>query len=341
MPDLPPSIAAVGKLTEWTAGGLYALVWLLVAILVRSVLKRWLEHVHRQQKTEVTEVLAGTVPRPAGIATFLAGTATGLRFLTVPETRLLEIHRLLAFAMASVCVGLVLRVAVRSIDAYGRVNPALKSSAGIGRAVAWVVSLAVEAVLASDLLGLSLAPALTAFGVGSLAVALALQDTLSNFFSGVYVILDKPVRPGDFVRVEPSYEGYVASIGWRSTQLRTLTNNIVIIPNGMLAKAVITNYALPSPHIASSVRVDVAADADVERVAAVLGEIAQGAAELPAIASDPKPGVSLSPGFVDGYIGFTVYYNVVSFGDQSGVQNVLRMRVAAAFKKAGIALRKV
>jgi small-conductance mechanosensitive channel len=336
-----PTISALTRLTEWTAGGLYAVLWLLVALLVRSLLRRWLAHIHKEQQTELTEVLAQTVPRPAGIVVFLAGAATGLRFLTVPETRLLEIHRLLAFAMATVCVGLVLRVALRSIDAYGRSNPALKSSAGIGRAVAWVVSLVVEAMLASDVLGLSLAPALTAFGVGSLAVALALQDTLSNFFSGVYVILDKPVRPGDFVRVDPSYEGYVSSIGWRTTQLRTLSNNVVIIPNGMLAKAVITNYALPTPHIASSVRVDVPADADVERVAAVLGEVAQGAADLPAVAADPKPGVSLSPGFADGCIGFTIYYNVVSFSDQAGVQNTLRMRIALAFKKAGIALRKV
>ena len=341
MSHAAPTISALTRLTEWTATGLYALLWVLVALLARSLLGRWLAHVHRDQQTELTEVLATTVPRPAGVVVFLAGAATGLRFLTVPETRLLEIHRLLAFAMATVCVGLVLRVVLRSIDAYGRSNPALKSSAGIGRAVAWVLSLVIEAVLASDVLGLSLAPALTAFGVGSLAVALALQDTLSNFFSGVYVILDKPVRPGDFVRVEPSYEGYVASIGWRSTQLRTLANNIVIIPNGMLAKAVITNYALPSPHIASSVRVDVPADSDVERVAAVLGEIAQGATDLPAVASDPKPGVSLSPGFADGCIGFTVYYNVVSFGDQTGVQNTLRMRIAVAFKKAGIAFRKV
>lgn len=341
MPHATPTISALTRLTEWTAGCLYALLWFLVALLVRSLLRRWLTHIHRDQQTELTEVLAQTVPRPAGIVVFLAGAATGLRFLTVPETRLLEIHRLLAFAMATVCVGLALRVALRSIDAYGRSNPALRSSAGIGRAVAWVLGLVIEAVLGSDLLGLSLAPALTAFGVGSLAVALALQDTLSNFFSGVYVILDKPIRPGDFVRVEPSYEGYVATIGWRSTQLRTLTNNIVIIPNGMLAKAVITNYAQPTPHIASSVRVDVPADTDVERVAAVLGEIAQGAADLPAVAGDPKPGVSLSPGFVDGCIAFTVTYSVVSFGEQAGVQNTLRMRIAAAFKKAGLSFRKV
>ena len=78
--------------------------------------------------------------------------------------------------------------------------------------------MAIVAVLVSDALGVSLAPALTALGVGSLAVALALQDTLSNFFSGLYLVVDKPVRPGDFIRIDPSYEGYVdPSAGARRT----------------------------------------------------------------------------------------------------------------------------
>ncbi len=312
---------------------------MLAGILVRSLLRRWLTRVAEHQKTELAEVLAGTVPRPAGIAVFLVGMATGLRFLTVPETRLLEIHRVLAFSLATLGVGLAMRVAFRSIDAYGRSNPALRSSAGIGRAATWVGGLAIEAVLASDLLGLSLAPALTAFGVGSLAVALALQDTLSNFFSGVYLVLDKPIRPGDFVRVDPSYEGYVTTIGWRSTHLRTLANNVVIIPNGTLAKAVITNYTLPTPHIASSVRVDVPVGTDVERVTATLAEVAKHAGDVPGLATEAPPSVLLSPGFVDGGVAFTLAYSVTSFGDQAQVQHALRMRIAAAFKKEGIALR--
>ena len=320
---------------------LYVLLWALAGVLVRNLLRRWLATIAAHQKTELAEVLAGAVPRPAGIAVFLVGLATGLRLLAVPETRLLELHRVLAFLLATLGVGLMMRVGFRSIDAYGRSNPALRSSAGIGRAVTWIVGLTIEAVLASDTLGISLAPALTAFGVGSLAVALALQDTLSNFFSGVYVILDKPIRPGDFVRVEPSYEGYVTTIGWRSTQLRTLANNLVIIPNGMLAKAVITNYTLPTPHIASSVRVDVAADADVARVEATLAEIARHAVDIPGVASEPRPSASLSPGFVDGGLAFTIGYAVVSFGEQSQVQHTLRMRIGAAFKKEGIALRGV
>jgi small-conductance mechanosensitive channel len=196
-------------------------------------------------------------------------------------------------------------------------------------------------VLVSEALGISLAPALTALGVGSLAVALALQDTLSNFFSGLYIVVDKPVRPGDFIRIDPTYEGYVESIGWRSTHLRTIANNLVIIPNATLSKAIITNYTLPNPHVASNVRVDVAADSDIDRVEDALADEAKRALDLPGIAQAPVPSVTMNPGFVDGGIGFTVLFHVRSFGEQVNVQHAIRKRVAARFKKEGIALATV
>jgi small-conductance mechanosensitive channel len=261
--------------------------------------------------------------------------------LPIGEPRMVEANRLVAMSFAELGVVSLMRVAFRSIDAFGRSNPELRSSAGIGKAVTLVVGLGLSAVLVSDALGISLAPALTALGVGSLAVALALQDTLSNFFSGVYLVVDKPVRPGDFIRVDPTYEGYVESIGWRSTHLRTLSNNLVVIPNGTLSKAIITNYTLPTPHIASSVRVDVSPDSDLDRVEDALVDEAKRALDIPGIAEGPAPSVAMAPGFVDGIVGFSVYFHARSYGDQGGVQHALRKRIAARFKRDGIAMATV
>lgn len=95
-----------------------------------------------------------------------------------------------------------------------------------------------------DNLGISLTAVWTTLGVGSVAIALALQDTLSNFFAGVYVRLDSPVRVGDYIRLDGGNEGFVVQIGWRSTRIRTLPNNIAVVPNAKLASAVITNYSM-------------------------------------------------------------------------------------------------
>jgi small-conductance mechanosensitive channel len=331
-------LATIDKMPLWALVAAYVMVWLLVGVLVRSFLARSLRRIAATQRTEWSEVLAHSLPRPAGIAVFLVAMYAGLRALPLAQTKLTEWHKLIAVALAVLGVAVLMRVAFRAIDAFGRSNPELRSSAGIGKAVTWVVGLAIVAVLVSDGLGISLAPALTALGVGSLAVALALQDTLSNFFSGLYLIVDKPVRPGDFIRVDPSYEGYVQSIGWRSTHLRTLTNNLVIIPNGTLSKAIITNYSLPTPHVAVNLRVDVAVDADLDRVEDALKDESKRATDIPGMAEAPAPSVTMNPGFVDGGVGFTILFHVRSFGDQNSVQHAVRKRIAARLKKEGIPL---
>jgi small-conductance mechanosensitive channel len=309
-----------------------------LGIVVFAALHRTLARVAATRPTELSEVLAASLPRPAGIATFLVALAAGLRIAPLPEPRLVLAHRLVALALGVLGIAVLMRVAIQSIEAYGRSNPELRSSAGVGKAVTWVVGLGMDAVLVSDALGISLAPALTALGVGSLAVALALQDTLSNFFSGLYIIVDKPVRPGDFIRIDPSYEGYVESIGWRSTHLRTMANNLVIIPNATLSKAIITNYTLPTPHIAAGVRLDFATDVDIDRVEDVLTDEAKRALDIPGIAEAPAPSVVLVPGFVDGVVAFTVNFHVRSFGEQGAAQHTLRKRIAVRLKKERLSL---
>jgi small-conductance mechanosensitive channel len=334
-------IAWIDKLPFWYFAAAYVAFWAGVGVLVRGFLRRSLVAIAKAHPSEWSEVLALSLPRPGGVAVFLIAIATGVHVLPLEQLHLAEVHKVIAVALAMLGVAVLMRVAFKAIDAFGRSNPALASSAGIGKAVTWVIGGAISAVLVSDALGISLAPALTALGVGSLAVALALQDTLSNFFSGVTILVGKPVRPGDFIRVDPTYEGYVESIGWRSTQLRTLANNLVVIPNATLSKSIITNYSLPTPNVASSVRIDVALDADLDRVEDALVDEARRAVDIPSLAEQPAPSVALAPGFVDGVVAFSIYFQVHSFGDQGAVQHALRKRVAARFKKDGIAFGSV
>ncbi|HEY6459552.1 MAG TPA: hypothetical protein VIY73_05350, partial [Polyangiaceae bacterium] len=178
-------LSFLSRLSWWWFAAAYAALWLLVAWLVRTILARSLGRVAALRRDELSEVLAKSLPRPAGIAVMLVALGAGIRFLPLPDRRMGEAHRVVALALAVLGVAVLMRVALRAIDAYGRSRPELKSSSGIGKAATWVIGMGVVAVLVCDALGISLAPALTALGVGSLAVALALQDTLSNFFSGL------------------------------------------------------------------------------------------------------------------------------------------------------------
>ena len=103
-----------------------------VAILVGTGLRRSLAGIAKHRRDEVSEVVAKSLPRPVGIAIFLVAIAAGVRFLPLGAMRMTEAHRFLAIALCILGVAVIMRVVFRSIDAYGRSNPQLRSSAGIG-----------------------------------------------------------------------------------------------------------------------------------------------------------------------------------------------------------------
>jgi small-conductance mechanosensitive channel len=126
-----------------------------------------------------------------------------------------------------------------------------------------------------DTLGISITPILASLGIGSLAVALALQPTLENLFAGMQIVLDRPVLPGHFIRLESGEEGYVERIGWRSTWIRMLSGNMIIIPNKQLVDSRVVNYNYPTRELSvtADFGVHLASDLEkVERVAIEVGE---------------------------------------------------------------------
>jgi small-conductance mechanosensitive channel len=169
-------------------------------------------------------------------------------------------------------------------------------------------------------------------------VALALQETLSNFFSGLYLLADGPVSPGDYIKLDSNQEGYVLRIGWRSTTLRTLGDNYVVIPNSSLAKAVITNYSVPQSRMGYTLPVSVAYGTDPSRVEAALLEVAQEAIHegVEGLLSDPAPSVRFNPGFGESSLDFSLNVQLRRFEDQYAVQSELRKRIVKRFQEKGI-----
>jgi small-conductance mechanosensitive channel len=207
------------------------------------------------------------------------------------------------------------------------------------RFVSQVVFAAFAVMMVLDNLGISLTAVWTTLGVGSVAVALALQDTLSNFFSGVYLRLDRPVRVGDYIKLESGEEGFVIEQGWRSARIRTLPNNVVVVPNAKLASTIVTNYSLPEPPMSLLISVGVSYDCDPEQVERILVEEATRAAgKVEGLLPDPAPFVRFIPGFGESSLDFTLICRVATFVDQYLVQHELRKRIFARFRREGISI---
>ncbi|MBI4400640.1 MAG: mechanosensitive ion channel family protein [Nitrospirae bacterium] len=213
--------------------------------------------------------------------------------------------------------------------------PATGLSLTIFKVIIWVLG----GLIVLSSLGVSITPLLTALGVGGLAVALALQETLTNFFAGLHLLLARPIRVGDFVKLETGQEGYVVDIGWRSTKLRMLPNNIIVVPNSKMAQSILINYHLPEPRMALPIRIGVSYDTDPEHVERVLVEEATKAiGQVPGLLAEPEPAVRFVPGFGDSSLDFTLICQIREYEDQFLVQHELHKRIFKRFKQEGITI---
>jgi small-conductance mechanosensitive channel len=268
----------------------------------------------------------------------LSSIYAGLELLPLPR-RFESLCSKLIFALtvavvfyfpAKVLVIFLRRVRQRNPDMERVTDPAIMLVRGL------FAILAITIVLEHN--HVSLTAVWTTLGVGSVAIALALQETLSNLFAGLYLMADQPVSPGNYIKLDSGQEGYIIRVGWRSTTMRTQSNNIVFVPNSTMAKAIIINYSLPELRVSVSIPVHVSYKSDPARVEKVLLDVTREAAQdgFAGVLLDPPPSVFLSPGFGDSTLDFSLNLNVRSFEDQVPVQSELRKRILARFAKEGI-----
>ncbi len=189
-----------------------------------------------------------------------------------------------------------------------------------------------------DSFGVSITPVLASLGVGSLAVALALQPTLENLFSGIQLVMDKPIKVGHFVKLESGEEGYVYKIGWRSTWVRMLPNNVVVIPNKVIVDAKVINYYYPQKELAVLVQVGVHYDSDLEQVERVTIEVGKETLkEVEGGVEDFDPFIRYHT-FDNFSINFSVILRAKEFVDNYLIKHEFIKRLHKRYAKEGITI---
>jgi small-conductance mechanosensitive channel len=292
--------------------------------LLLSALRGWGARSKGQAPTLIADALAG----PFMIWALILGTHLAMQSSVLPHSATLWVARILLVLWFLSLTFMASRLAGDLIRLYGASVPGALPVTTLSQTLAQLGVVILGLLMLLNGLGLSITPILTALGVGGLAVALALQDTLSNLFAGFYVAVARQVRPGDYIRLNTNEEGYVTDIGWRSTTIRSLNNNLIFVPNNKLAQANVTNFYLPEKRMGVSIQVNVSYDSDPDHVERTLLEEALNAArEIPKMLADPAPAVTFEPGFGDWWLGFTVGYNVPEFADQFSVRQELRKRI--------------
>lgn len=206
-----------------------------------------------------------------------------------------------------------------------------------GHITKWVI-FAIGFLIVLNSLGISISPILTGLGIGGLAVALALQETLSNLFSGLHILASRQIRPGDYIRLETGEEGYVVDVTWRNTVIRELPNNLIIVPNSKLAKTIVRNYHMPEKELSVLFQLGVSFDSDLEKVEAVTTEVAKEVLrEVRGGVSDFEPVIRYHT-FSDFSINFTVILRAKEFTDQYLLKHEFIKRLHKRYRDEGIVI---
>ena len=320
---------------------LIPLAWALISVfalfIVRSIsfklLHRWAE----KTETKLDDTIIKALKMPSIYWCIAIGLYIGIAISDISEKYVFYltkiIHIIVIFSITIASANLAGKLFRNYIQKSSLPIPTTGLAYGILKGTILIIGL----LIILSVFGISITPLITALGVGGLAVALALQDTLANLFAGIHILVEKSVRVGDFIRLETGQEGYVEDITWRTTRVRMLSNNMVVIPNNKLSQSVVTNYYLPEKRMSLLIPISVSYSSDPEKVENILVEETKKAVgEIPGLLGDPEPFVRFIPGFGESSLDFTLICQVQEFVDQYPVQHELRKRIFKRFKEEGI-----
>lgn len=324
---------------EWAPVLLLLIGAVLVAYVVEHFALRALRRYAERSKSDLDDVILKAVHPAVVLVAGIVAFWIGMTYVGPPLDPAIDfwISRLSvgALVIMAAWIGsrLIRGLLHRSSDAKRRYRPITR----LGGRLASILVYAIGFLIVLDFYGLSITPILTGLGLAGLAVALALEDTLSNFFAGLWVQTGRGIDPGHYVRLQDKkVEGYVVEVGWRTTKIREPGNNLIIVPNNQIAKSIVIDFDLPTPQMGTSIEVRVAIDSDIGRVQHILVEEARkGSADIPGLLKDPAPAARFSA-FGEYFLEFVLGFNVREFADQAPVQHELRSRILRRFRQEGI-----
>jgi small-conductance mechanosensitive channel len=332
----PASWPAWGLRLAWTLGTLGACwgVGRVLASVVMSRVARWMPGRQQALVKPVVDAVRSRLPWWS----FLIGVWLAAGYWPLTAEGHLLVGRAV-FVLGAVSVTLTAATLARQfVDVYGTVIAPVLPVSSLTYNIAWAMVAVLGLLVILNGLGLSITPMLTALGVGGLAVALALQEPLANFFAGLFITLAGQIRVGDYVKLDSGHEGYVVDFSWRSTRLRMLANNLVVVPNAKLAQAIVVNHHLPSRDLAVLVEVGVDYASDLRHVERVVTDVGREVMrEVPGGVAEFDPFIRYHT-FGDSSIDFTVILRAHEFVDQYLIKHEFIKRVHARFTLEGIVI---
>ncbi|MGY0638621.1 MAG: mechanosensitive ion channel family protein [Paraglaciecola chathamensis] len=323
----------VGGLVSISVTGMY---------LVKRFVLVQLQSIKRSEGRHVPSILHNSLSKPLSIFILVLNIYL-LQYLLLKHELIADQYNKQVDITAQIGIIIALlvfaeRFCNQLVVSYADSSDVLRNSQSIIRGTSKLLIISIGSLVILGTLGISITPIVASLGITSLAVALALQPTLENFFSGVQLVIDKPIRVGDFVELDSGEQGFVEKIGWRSTWIKMLPNNIVVMPNSILSQSKVINYYYPEKELSVPVDVGVHYDSDLEHVERVTLEVAK------EILHSHKWGISDYDTFVvfhtfdSSSINFTVMLRAEEYFNRFFIKSAFIKALHARYRQEGIVI---
>lgn len=338
---IPPNIFTELKESYRLVVPAFLIGWLILGWTLKKIIFIRIQKFSEQTASKVDDVIVAAADGPVLFLVLLSGIELAHRLL-IPADIYQQLTPLLPHILKALTIFTIIlfidRLLINLIRTYSESNEFLRAAHGLLSGLTHLFVFGLGLLVILDSFGVSITPIIASLGIGSLAVALALQPTLQNLFAGFQIIFDQPVRPGQFIRLESGEEGFVERVGWRSTWIRQPTNNVVIIPNNNLVNSRVLNYHYPTPDVVVVVNVGVHYSSDLEKVETITNEVATKIMKsTPGGVPDFQPMVRYNK-FDASSINFAVIMKGKHIGDTGLITHEFIKALTIRYNKEGIVI---
>ncbi len=325
---------------KWLYAAVILVGFFLLARFLIYVFKEVFLKFAKKTKTTLDDNLIKAAMRPLSLILILIG----MKLALIPLGFIENFHGFFTHIIQSFIIVVATMLVIRVIDVliihWGE-NWAEKTRAKIDNQLVHIISRFSRVFFALlgllfilDAWGVKIMPLLASLGIAGIAIAFALQSTLSNIFGGVSLIVDKSVRVGDVIKLDADTKGTVLDVGLRSTKIRTFDNEVIIVPNGKLADSKIQNYAPPDPSVRVVVPFSVAYGSDVEKVKKTVLTIPK---KINGFMKDPEPFVIFRE-MGNSSLDFKLYFWVDSYKKRFRGKDMANTEIYNYLNKAKITI---
>lgn len=239
----------------------------LLAKVFQYIFVKYLTHLTKKTETDIDDILLELASRPLFFLILLFGTYIAVRMIEGTTRYATIINGAFYVLIVLFVAWLLSRIFSFLVTRWFQARRGMSGTPQLLNVIIAVIIYLTGIIVILSHFQVEITPFIATLGIGGLAVGLALQGTLSNIFAGIHILSDQPVKVGDFVEVDNgTVSGHVVDISWRSTRIKTITNNIIIIPNAKLSESTITNYSLPQDNVSIALACGVDYGSDLEKV---------------------------------------------------------------------------